>query len=386
MLKHAFISLTLAGACLLGAPALHAQVVAFDCFPITAAQEVPPTASTGSGVGNAWFDPNTNVLSWHIAYSGLTGATTAAHFHGNAGPGANAGVQINIGTANPNIGSAVLTAAQAAAVQGGLWYVNIHTAANPGGEIRGQVVDNGCLKSLECFAITPGQEVPPTPSTGSGRGSAWVNLNSRRLSWHVETAGLTAPITAAHFHGPAPVGVNAGVQVNIGAANPNIGSSVLTAGQYADLNAGLWYVNVHTTAFPGGEVRGQAVHTPCPWWTNLGLGKPGLTGRPALVGSGPLTPGSSNRLELINGRPGSTATLIVGFSNLSAPLKGGILVPNLNILIAGLPIDANGSNLLPFTWPVGVPAGFSIWMQEWIGDTGAHAGLAATNGLQLTAQ
>ncbi|MEO8558093.1 MAG: CHRD domain-containing protein [Rhodospirillales bacterium] len=109
---------------------------------LTAASEVPPAASTGKGTADVWYDPGSHTLSWTVTYSGLTGPATAAHFHGPAGPGANAGVVVPIGTSgmgNPVTGSIVLDDAKAAQLAGGQWYVNIHTDKNKGGEIRGQV-------------------------------------------------------------------------------------------------------------------------------------------------------------------------------------------------------------------------------------------------------
>jgi CHRD domain len=108
---------------------------------LKSADEVPPNASSGSGTADVTYDTQTKKLSWKVSYSGLTGPATAAHFHGPAEPGKNAGVMIpiqNIGT-SPAEGSATLTDAQAADLMGGRFYVNVHTAANPGGEIRGQV-------------------------------------------------------------------------------------------------------------------------------------------------------------------------------------------------------------------------------------------------------
>ena len=108
---------------------------------LKSASEVPPNTSGGSGTADVTYDTQTKQLKWKVSYSGLSGPATAAHFHGPAEPGKNAGVMIpiqNIAT-SPAEGSATLTDAQAADLMGGRLYVNVHTAANPGGEIRGQV-------------------------------------------------------------------------------------------------------------------------------------------------------------------------------------------------------------------------------------------------------
>ncbi len=107
--------------------------------PLSAQNEVPPNASGGSGTGKVELDGN--VIKWTVSYSGTTGPVTAGHFHGPAQPGANAGVVVPFAgpLASPIIGSATLTPAQVDQVKAGLWYINLHTAANPGGELRGQV-------------------------------------------------------------------------------------------------------------------------------------------------------------------------------------------------------------------------------------------------------
>jgi hypothetical protein len=104
-------------------------------------QEVPPTGSMGTGTADITLDRASNELVWRISYSGLSGPATAAHFHGPASPGSNAGVQVNLGDdlKSPIMGSAILTDAQEQQLLAGQWYVNIHTAAHPDGEIRGQV-------------------------------------------------------------------------------------------------------------------------------------------------------------------------------------------------------------------------------------------------------
>ena len=103
--------------------------------------EVPPNASAGTGTADIDYDAASKKLSWKLTYSGLSGPATAAHFHGPAEAGKNGGVAVAIpnATSSPAEGSATLTDAQAADLMAGKYYVNVHTAANPGGEIRGQV-------------------------------------------------------------------------------------------------------------------------------------------------------------------------------------------------------------------------------------------------------
>src|SRR3954465_12801979 len=103
--------------------------------------EVPPNTSAATGTAESDYDAASKKRSGKVTYSGLSGPATAAHFHGPAEAGKNAGVAVQIAnaTSSPVEGSATLTDAQAADLLGGKLYVNIHTAANPGGEIRGQV-------------------------------------------------------------------------------------------------------------------------------------------------------------------------------------------------------------------------------------------------------
>jgi len=102
------------------------------------ASEVPPTSSGGEANAMVTLDTTTKKLTWKITYSGLTGEPTAAHFHGPAAPGANAGPVVDI-SGKIAEGSADLTDAQIADLQAGRWYLNIHTAKFPDGEVRGQV-------------------------------------------------------------------------------------------------------------------------------------------------------------------------------------------------------------------------------------------------------
>lgn len=134
-----------AGAALLasGAPS-YAATTTFKA-DLKGSSEVPPNTTSGTGSVTATYDPATKELTWSGTFSGLTGPAMAAHFHGPAEVGKNAGVQIWISEKgkpfeSPFKGSAKLSDAQASDLMNGQWYVNIHTKANAGGEIRGQLV------------------------------------------------------------------------------------------------------------------------------------------------------------------------------------------------------------------------------------------------------
>jgi hypothetical protein len=108
---------------------------------LNAAAEVPPNDSGGPGQGSFTYETDTKQLTYTITYDELTGPATAGHIHGPAAPGANADVVVPFAVPeSPISGTATLTDDQAAALLTERLYVNIHTAANKAGEIRGQIV------------------------------------------------------------------------------------------------------------------------------------------------------------------------------------------------------------------------------------------------------
>jgi hypothetical protein len=138
MLRTGIAGLALA-ACLAAASPVLAETVNFKAN-LAAAAEVPPNDSAATGTVTATFDTATKKLTWQGSYTGLSGAATAGHFHGPADPGKNASVAVPItASSSPFQGSADLTDAQAADLTAGKWYVNVHTEAHKGGEIRGQL-------------------------------------------------------------------------------------------------------------------------------------------------------------------------------------------------------------------------------------------------------
>jgi glucose/arabinose dehydrogenase/plastocyanin len=135
-------------------------------------QEVGPVSTTATGSGTATLDLLTNLFSWNITFTGLSSTQTGAHFHGAAVPCTNAGIQVPLPLGSPIVGSAALTAQQAADVLAGRWYVNVHSSNFTGGEIRGWVM--------------PSALADPIPAS--------IPLGDLRLRLRTVAAGLTAPV------------------------------------------------------------------------------------------------------------------------------------------------------------------------------------------------
>jgi hypothetical protein len=109
--------------------------------------------------------------------------------------------------------------------------------------------------------LTSSVVVPPNPSTATGKADVTYDTVSKMLTWTVTYKGLTGKPTAAHFHGPAKVGANAAPVVGLTGSldSPIKGSFTLSDKQATDLEAGMWYLNVHTAKYADGEIRGQVV-------------------------------------------------------------------------------------------------------------------------------
>lgn len=121
----------------------RAEPISFS-VPLSGAEQVPPVETSGAGTAQISYDPEARVVTWSIAYSGLSSPATMAHFHGPADAGANGPVTLwltkkGAEVKSPIRGEAMLSAAQAEQFAAGQWYVNVHTKTHPDGEIRGQV-------------------------------------------------------------------------------------------------------------------------------------------------------------------------------------------------------------------------------------------------------
>ena len=223
---------------------------------MSAAQEVPTNASAATGNGLLSFDPATKKFTARVTLTGMV--ATAAHIH-NGALGVNGAVIFPLSQTASGSGiwvaaaDATLTDEQIVALNAGGLYFNAHSAAFPGGEIRGQIGRNVAFASLSAA-----QEVPTNGSTATGTGTLVVDPATRAASGGITLTGITA--TAAHIHLGAS-GANGPVIVplaNAGAGVWNVPAGTLfTAEQLKAYKQGNLYFNAHSTAFPGGEIRGQ---------------------------------------------------------------------------------------------------------------------------------
>jgi hypothetical protein len=133
-------SLAIASIAVLFAGTASAATVKFSAT-LAATSEVPPSTSKGSGAATVSLDTATHEITYDVTFTGFASAATAAHIHGPAAAGKNAGVVVPLGNTptSPIHGTAKLTPEQEQQLTAGQYYVNVHTKNNPGGAIRGQL-------------------------------------------------------------------------------------------------------------------------------------------------------------------------------------------------------------------------------------------------------
>ena len=256
----------LAAAVLLAAPRLatadHLRAHLLLTARLSGDQEVPAVSTAAQGVAAFTLNETRDTLFVQAAVSGLSGPITVAHVHDGAAGVAGPVVTSLVPMVRGNRLSGYLTGADIAPakltkyLRGG-YYINIHTAANGGGEIRGQIrveSETGLVASL-----TGSQEVPAVTTSASALGIFTLSQNQEKLKFRVTLAGLSSTITGAHFHTGA-AGATGPVVVDLLTyltGNVLEGEIVPTAAFLASLGQGQIYINVHTTNNPTGEIRGQ---------------------------------------------------------------------------------------------------------------------------------
>lgn len=234
---------------------------------LTAAQEVPPNGSTATGFGRVTLNDAETQITVSVYYGSaaapLSSNVVAGHIHGNAAPGANAPILFNLAPAGGvTFGSVVnstfaVTAQQVADMKAGLWYFNIHTVNNGGGEIRGQIgVDSPYIAYID-----NNQENPANSSTARGSGAVSVNAAGTQALVSMNWTGLSGNAVAGHVHSGRS-GVNGPIVCDLTPPAAATGAVVdrlcaFTAPQITSLRQAQFYLNIHTGVNPGGEIRGQ---------------------------------------------------------------------------------------------------------------------------------
>jgi hypothetical protein len=223
------------------------------------------TTATGTGAGGVIVDPTTKEITGGVTFTGLTGAPTGAHIHRANGTIAigmvlaadNATATLPAGTTAGT--GPVLADADYAELLAGTLYFNVHTVANGGGEIRGQInVQGGVTAGLAALDGT--QE--GNASTAVGRGTIVFDSATRNILICYVNHDV-ANTSVAHIHTGAPgvsgppnvVTLTQGTNVYYAPTTPS--PVMLTTTNVTDMNAGNTYFNVHSAAFPNGEIRGQ---------------------------------------------------------------------------------------------------------------------------------
>lgn len=234
------------------------------------AQQVPPNGSLGQGSVIAIVDKTKDSVWLTGNFSGLTTPASAAHIHHNASVHANGPVFLDLAFSPATSGTVHVAAPISDANQiqmlNGTTYVNIHNATYPGGEIRAQLTTLSQPQTRYFKATLDNlQEVPSNTSPGRGTTLVRYNTLTRTLDLIGDYQNVTAPVNNSHIHSFAPPGSNAPVLFNLtnsgGTSGYLVGNATLTASQETDLFNGLMYVNVHTTIYPNGEIRGQLTPT-----------------------------------------------------------------------------------------------------------------------------
>lgn len=248
-------------AVVLAAPA-SGQIL-FDA-QLSGASEVPPVATSASGscTGVLTGFPGGDDPSFHITCEHNVADATAAHIHlgvaGEENP-----PTFGLGDPDDIDETWDLSVDQAVRLLSGGYYVNVHSPTFPDGEIRGQLEARQTTQAgveVLTFALTGDQEAPPVATDRSGRCVAFIELAGLPEQGTLDifcTHNVTDAV-AAHIHSGEP-GVAGGVVIPFDdPSSPIIGENLLLSPQLAsDLREGLLYVNVHSPAHPGGEIRGQ---------------------------------------------------------------------------------------------------------------------------------
>lgn len=200
---------------------LVSTIVSQNDLPLSSAQESPVNLSPAFGSANVSYDKSTRKLTYLITYNNLTGNPTMGHIHASAPRGKNAGVLIpftNLPASNSGtiFGTADIAPEQEEDLLNGLFYINLHTAQNQGGEIRGQIdfYSQPFIISKKGLPLDPAQANQTLEPLAIGSMDVSYNKRTKRLSYYI-TWDNTPNVISLEIVGPAAKGTlsNSGVQI-----------------------------------------------------------------------------------------------------------------------------------------------------------------------------
>lgn len=251
------------------------DVVRQSALPVCGAQELPAKMTSATGWADVSYNKTTHMLTFTLNWANLTGNPVGAHIHGIAARGSNNGIKFDFFSAIPktttgSYSTSVLvdgTSINETDLLNGMYYFNIHTPLNPGGEIRGQIefYDQPHIVYKKGLPLVGGQQVPPVMTSAWGTADVMYNKNTHLLSYFIKWKDLTSIPTGSHIHGIAGPGANANVQHDFFTNFPKTlsgeySNSVMVDGvkiKETELLNGQYYFNIHNIIYPGGEIRGQ---------------------------------------------------------------------------------------------------------------------------------
>ncbi len=327
----------------------------FDAI-LDADQENPSSGSVGRGVAMITVSPDLSQVEYYVVFDSLTGDLTGAHFHAGVA-GANGGVIIDLTddiNGNTISGTTPITVDQLNAMLAGGVYINLHTAAHPGGEIRGQVYK--LAREPYMFDMSGGQEVPPVTTSGTGAGIVTIDRDQSNAHYMIVYSNLQGNFTASHFHNGKP-GENGGVIFDLTPSFNAVGGAYgyWDQNDTPTFNASLLfrenevYANVHSDLFPGGEIRGNVIRlrdlfTTEPFDPKFGND---LTLLAEMNGDNEVPPVTTDAIGIATvyiDEDRSRATVNVTVSGLSGPITGAHIHDGIT--------GANGPVIFPLT-PIG---------------------------------
>ncbi|MGE5316779.1 MAG: CHRD domain-containing protein [Chloroflexota bacterium] len=252
------------------------DALAFDSWMNTAQSTDtldPATPDSAMGLTHMYINQAMDSLWVHVLVDSLSGPIIGSHFHlgavGDPGP-------VIVPLTDTVVGNMIMVTITAqdttftddtqfatflSQVLEGNVFINVHTALNPGGEIRGQM--RGVAHAGTVFQLCTRQEPGDINGDDKGNGSGFVSMDRNRTNLHygIAVVNLSSPLTGAHFH-QAPIGVNGPVIFTLptdSVVNGYWNDSTFTNEIAALFENGNVYANFHTTLNPDGEVRGQVM-------------------------------------------------------------------------------------------------------------------------------